>query len=57
MNESELGAAPAGVWTMERLRGMTRAQFNEAVKRDGPPPVELGLQLITERIGWSFVRP
>lgn len=44
-------AERAGVWTIERLRGMTRGQFNEAVKRDGPPPIEMGLQLITERLG------
>jgi hypothetical protein len=38
-------------WSIELLRRMTRGQFNARVKAGDLPPVDLAMQLMTERLG------
>ncbi len=38
-------------WTIDLLRRMTRGQFNARVKTGDLPPVDLAMQLMTERLG------
>jgi len=44
------GSAPLP-WTIERLRTMTRREFQECVRRGYLPPPELAAQLVAERLG------
>jgi hypothetical protein len=38
-------------WTIERLRTMTRQEFQECVRRGDLPPPDLAAQLVAERLG------
>jgi len=37
-------------WSIELLRRMTRQEFNARVKTGDLPPVDLAMQLMTERL-------
>lgn len=37
-------------WSIELLRRMTRQEFNARVKAGDLPPVDLAMQLMTERL-------
>lgn len=43
------GAGPMP-WTIERLRTMTRGEFQECVSRGDLPPPDLAAQLVAERL-------
>lgn len=43
------GAGPMA-WTIERLRTMTRGEFQECVRRGDLPPPGLAAQLVAERL-------
>ncbi len=43
-------------WTMDRLRSMTRREFQECVKRGDLPPADLASELIAERLSLATKR-
>ena len=43
-------------WSIELLRRMTRGQFNARVKAGDVPPIDLAMQLMTERLGLRHKR-
>lgn len=45
-----MSGAAALPWTIERLRSMTRREFQECVRRGDLPPPDLAAQLVAERL-------